>query len=262
MVEYYRQLDSYISSELDRLRATPFAGMNLDQQALRHLPADKSLTGLGLVLVDAERLAANFQAIIELLHHSAPDNPLAISLLQRVAAGDLHHLPWSAGLPQLEQAIGQWTDLDVESVEQLLHWAMSPFWRLAAEHYAAGLKDLVTNEKATCPICGQYPDFAVLDDREHGRRYLHCLCCNWQWPYKRIGCSYCGNEEHNQLGYTIIEDLKGYKIYHCEKCRSYLKTFDQRAATGRLDPNPLLEHVKTLFLDMLAIEKGYLPMHD
>jgi len=264
MVEYYRHVDTFLNAEVSRLRDLPFTKSADALQAIRFLTRDSSLTSLAYVDVDTERLQANFRTIIELLQTSSPENPLVLSLRQPSVADALAAMPWSAPLKQLEGSLQQWAErkgFDGESLLQLLHWAMSPFWRLAAERYAEELRQLVTNEKSTCPVCGNYPDFAILDDNEHGRRYLHCLCCNWQWPFKRMGCGYCGNEEYSQLGYIMLEEFTGYKIYHCEQCKSYLKTFDQRAATARLDRNPMLEHVKLLFLDLLAIEKGYLPMH-
>jgi len=264
MIEYYRNVDTFLNAEVNRLRDLNFTKPADALQAIRFLTRDSSLTSLAYVDVDTERLQANFRTIIELLRASSPENPLVLSLHQPSVIDALAAMPWSAPLKQLENSLQQWAEregVDGESLLQLLHWAMSPFWRLAAERYADELQQLVTNEKSTCPVCGNYPDFAILDDNEHGRRYLHCLCCNWQWPFKRMGCGYCGNEEYSQLGYFVFEEFKGYKIYHCEQCKSYLKTFDQRAATARLDRNPMLEHVKLLFLDLLAIEKGYLPMH-
>lgn len=263
MIEYYRQVDIFLNAEVSRRRDQPFIKPADAEQKIRFLTQNSSLTSLAYVDVDTERLIANFEAIVDLLQTIAPENPLGRALRQ-TAADALAVLPWSAPFSQLENSLQQWAErkgLDGESLLQMLHWAMSPFRRLAAERYADELRQLVTNEKSTCPVCGSYPDFALLDDNEHGRRYLYCLCCNWQWPFKRMGCGFCGNEDPGQLGYVVIEEFKGCKIYHCEQCKSYLKTFDQRAAAARLDPNPMLEHVKSLFMDLLAIEKGYLPMH-
>jgi FdhE protein len=262
MVEYYRQIEAFLGAEVDRLQTLPFVKPAEAERLIPFLTQKESLTSLAYVFVDSERLSANFFALVDLLLTCSPENPLALALQQHAAA--LAAMPWTASVPELEDNLSQWAEregLDSSSLLQLLHWAMSPFWRLAAKRYADELRQLVTNEKSTCPICGHYPDFAILDDNEHGRRYLHCLCCNWQWPFKRMGCGYCGNEDYGQLGYIVSDEFKGYKIYTCEHCKSYLKTVDQRAATARLDHSPMLEHVKSLFLDLLAIEKGYLPMH-
>ncbi len=264
MVEYYRQVDTFIDAEVDQLRDLPFLKPAGTEPAIRFLSGDHSLSSLGLADVDSQHLAVNFRAMLDLLLTSAPDNPLAQALQRPSVAEHLAALPWSAPMATLERALSQWAGqegLDEASLAQVLQWAASPFRRLAAERYADELRQLVTNEKATCPICGGYPDMAILDDNEHGRRYLYCLGCNWQWPFKRMGCGFCGNEDYGRLGYIVIEDLKGYKIYACEQCKSYLKTVDQRAGAPRLDRNPMLEHVKSLFLDLMAVDRGYLPMH-
>lgn len=262
MVEYYRQIDAFVQTEVERLDALPFTKSDDAGKVIPWLSGSDSLASRGYVSVDPARLSANFQAVIELLRTSSPDNPLAAALHLHSPA--LAGLPWSAPIPELENHLVEWAEqqgLDGASLLQVLPWALSPFRRLAAKRYGDELRQLVTNEKFTCPICGGYPDYALLDDQEHGRRYLRCLCCDWQWPFKRMGCGYCGVNDPDRLGYIVAESLPGYKIYCCEGCKSYLKTFDQREAVARLDPNPLVEHVKSLFLDLLAIEKGYLPLH-
>jgi FdhE protein len=264
VVDYYQKLNKFIAVQLDKLRSTSFSKADGVGQRIRHLAQESTLIEMGLVPFDSDQAAENFKTIVGLLLASSPANELAIELHKNIAAGKFDGYSWRGNFSALENKFGQWaeaTGIDADSLLQLIQWAMSPFWRLAAEHYTDDLKELVTNERATCPICGKHADFAVLDDKEHGRRYLVCLCCNWQWPFKRTGCGYCGNNDHNQLGYILLDDVKGYSIYCCEKCKSYLKTFDQRTAGAKLDDTPLLENVKTLFMDLLAIEKGYLPMH-
>ena len=264
MLAYYQSLHEFITDQVAQLRSAPFEKVAGASGRIQTLPHAASLLDMGYVPFDSEGVAKNFTRIVALLLQNSPANELALTLTKALANGDFGKEDWQEDLQGMENRLVTWADaakLDVDSLLQLAHWAMSPFWRLAAEQYAAELKKNITNERANCPICGKHADFAVLDDKEHGRRYLACLSCSWQWPFKRMGCSYCGNNDHSELGYILLDDLKGYMIYHCERCKSYLKTFDQRAAVGRLDENPLLENVKTLFLDMIAIEKGYLPIH-
>jgi formate dehydrogenase accessory protein FdhE len=262
MIEYYRQVDNFVREQVDSMRTLPLSKAAGAEQVIRFLPRKESLDSLGYVPVDAGRLVNNFRKIVDLLAVTSKDNPLALALQRHEAA--LAAMPWTAPVSELENSLSRWAEreeLDVASLQQMLQWALSPFRRLAAAHYADELRQQSTNEKFICPICGSSPDCALLDDKEFGRRYLHCLCCDWQWPYKRMGCGYCGNEDHSQLGYLMVEEHKGYKIYCCEQCKSYLKTFDQREVDGPLDQNLLLKHLQTLFLDLLAIEKGYLPLH-
>jgi FdhE protein len=264
LLAYYRTLSDFLAGRLNLLRILPVAKAEGVSRQIRFLQPESSLAISGLAPFDADLVAENFAAIMELLLAVSPANSLAKAVKEGLDAGDFGKKCWLGDLAEIEREFGRWAEMkqvDGDSLIQLVHWAFSPFWRLAAEQYADDLKELVTNERPTCPICGKHPDFAVLDERERGRRQLVCLTCNLQWPFKRMGCAYCGNTDYHQLGYLVIDEVPGYRIYHCEKCLSYLKTFDQRADAIRLDGDPLLENVKTLFMDMLAIEKGYLPMY-
>lgn len=49
--------------------------------------------------------------------------------------------------------------------------------------------------------------------------------------------------------------MKGYEVYVCEKCRGYMKTFNEKKEKKHDDW--LLEDIKTLPLDMLALQEGW-----
>lgn len=262
IVVYYQELHEFITDQVNQLRLIPHEKAIDAARHIKTMSHNTSLINMGYVLVEAERVATCFKRVVELLAMSSQGNKLAITLQEALAAGEFGPEYWQKDLSSVEKDLEQWAkqeDIDADSLLQLAYWAFSPFWRIAAEQYTDELQSVITNERPHCPICGKNADFAVLNDRENGRRYLACVSCNIQWPYKRMGCIFCGNSNYDQLGYILIEDLQGYQIYHCEMCKSYLKTFDQRAAAARLDNNLMLENVKTLFLDLLAIEKGYLP---
>jgi FdhE protein len=264
MLNYYQKTDALIAARLDDLRSLKIAKNDDVALQIRFLAGNDSLATLGGVHLDASRLTENFREIVELLVATAPENPLGQVLSAHPGAKGFVSEDWQGSLRQIEQRFSNEAEnigVDADSLLQLVTWAISPFFRLAADIYAQELNTMVTNERGLCPICGKHADFAILDDSEHGRRYLSCTTCLVQWQFKRMGCSYCGNTEHNRLGYLLVDEFKGYKIYCCEECRSYLKTFDQRCASSRMDSKPMLDDIKTLGLDMLALKKGYLPMH-
>jgi FdhE protein len=264
LVQYYRRLDDLISLQLDEFRTMPFAKADDAGPRIRQMSPENSLLAMGLVPMNHGKIAEIFNTIVELLLASSPENELALQLHRHIAAGAFGLERWQVSQDNLEEDFSKWGEeagIDVDSLLQLVHLAMSPFLRLAAEQYATELKEMSTNEHSTCPVCGKHPDFAVLDGREHGRRYLVCVSCHLRWHYRRLGCAYCGNNDHDKLGYLLIDGMDGYKIYCCENCKSYLKTFDQRVTEVKFEGNLLLENVKTLSLDLLAIDKGYLPMH-
>lgn len=106
-----------------------------------------------------------------------------------------------------------------------------------------------------CPICGEKPDFAILE-RDVGARHIVCSRCNTQWLYKRLECPFCGTEDITKLSYYPSED-NVYRLYVCEECKHYLKAIDLRE-TGE-EPVIPVERLVTLAMDVAAQEKGYIP---
>jgi len=53
----------------------------------------------------------------------------------------------------------------------------------------------------------------------------------------------------------FIGDERGRFIEVCEQCRRYIKCCDERQLGG--DYSPFVEETATLYMDILAAEKGY-----
>ena len=263
MVAYYKSLNDLINSQTNNLKLVTINKIEGIEKFLKTISKESSLLEDGFVSVDSEQVAKNFKELVVLLKSSSAENELAVILENAIESKKFEAELWNDTIENVEQkivAIAEQLQVDIHSVLQLAYWSMCPYWRLVASDNKEVIGKLETNERATCPVCGKFADFATLDDKKHGRRYLVCLHCDITWPYKRMGCSYCGNDDYDKLGYILVDDLEGYKIYHCEECKSYLKTFDRRADVARLSDNNLIENVETLFLDLLAVEKGYKPM--
>jgi len=135
------------------------------------------------------------------------------------------------------------------------------FWFKAAFHpilvrYSEVLSPLVNQNswrKCICPVCGGKPDFAFLD-KEAGARWLVCSRCDTEWLFFRLKCPFCGNQDQDTLVY-FTDVRKLYRLYTCERCRSYIKAIDLRCAEDEiLFP---LERILTLDLDRQAVETGY-----
>lgn len=122
--------------------------------------------------------------------------------------------------------------------------------------YSEALSPLVNHDlwqKSYCPVCGGTPDFSFLDS-ERGARWLLCSRCDSQWLFKRLQCPYCGNDDHKSLAY-YTNDKNQYRLYTCDKCRTYIKAIDLRKADEEiLLP---LERVLTLDMDRQAREMNY-----
>ncbi|OEF95942.1 formate dehydrogenase accessory protein FdhE [Desulfuribacillus alkaliarsenatis] len=263
MVAYYKNLDEFVSNQTKNLKLVTINKVEGIEEFLKKIGKESSLLEEGYVPMDSEQVAKNFNKLVELLEASTPENQLANSIKKLIDEDVFNQKFWDKPIEEVEESViklAEEKELDVHSLLRLSYWAMSPYWRAVASDNKEKITDLPVNSRPTCPVCGQFADFAVLDEDKHGKRYLICIQCDVKWPYKRMGCSYCGNDDYDKLGYIVLEDVEGYKIYHCEECKTYLKTFDQRADVPRLSNNQLMENVETLFLDLLAAEKGYSPM--
>lgn len=149
-------------------------------------------------------------------------------------------------------APGQRADLGF--AETLAALALAPCLEWAAAGVAPGLAgELEAWGRGRCPVCGGYPDLAVLAG-EPASRTLVCSRCNALWPYPRVGCPFCRDVEHQVYH---VDDEGAYRLYLCPQCRRYLKTVDARRAGGRVDP--WAERLLTIGMDLAALEAGYGP---
>ena len=72
-----------------------------------------------------------------------------------------------------------------------------------------------------CPVCGRQPVMAVLRKEQHGRvRFLVCDGCHTVWPYARVGCVYCGNQDLKKMKILEPEGEEAMRLDVCETARS------------------------------------------
>jgi FdhE protein len=103
-----------------------------------------------------------------------------------------------------------------------------------------------------CPTCGSLPAMAQLVGMDSGRiRLLSCGCCGTRWRYRRIGCTFCENENDHRLPVLSIEGENGLRIDGCDLCGGYLKGYE-----GRGCESFLLEDWASLHLDIIARDRG------
>ncbi len=132
--------------------------------------------------------------------------------------------------------------------------ALVPYLEWAAEGVVAAAE--VGPEawnRGQCPVCGGYPDLAILDGASGGRT-LACSRCSTTWPFQRVGCPFCRDTERQ--AYHAGDD-GAYRLYVCGHCRRYLKTVDAQRRGGPLDPR--VERLITIGMDLAALEAGYGP---
>lgn len=135
--------------------------------------------------------------------------------------------------------------------------SLRPFLRIAAQPYhetIAGDNMENWHIPAICPLCGSKSHFSRLRAID-GRRFMFCDRCFTEWESKYLQCVYCGNDEPGTVKYISVEGDDAYQIYTCDKCKGYIKTFDERQNKRSIDM--YIANIETIYLDMLAQEKGY-----
>ncbi len=143
-------------------------------------------------------------------------------------------------------------EVPVDLLDFIARVTFKPFFKTYGE---AVLEQVQLNDwiKSHCPVCGDQPTMAKLAGKE-GYRKLYCGRGETEWRYRRLGCPYCKDENASKALFITMEDSKQYRIYLCERCKSYLKTIDERAC-GEVDL--FCEDSATVELDQLAQAEGY-----
>jgi FdhE protein len=109
--------------------------------------------------------------------------------------------------------------------------------------------------KGYCFVCGASPMLGEFQENDQVK-HLRCGQCGADWLFRRLQCSYCGNEDHRTLGYLCAESTgERMRAEVCEKCHGYLKVIASFTPTA---PEMLAaEDLATLHLDYIARERGY-----
>lgn len=128
---------------------------------------------------------------------------------------------------------------------------LAPYVQLACERIMPRITQDAWH-RGHCPVCGGAPSFAVMH-AEPGFRTLLCSRCNAEWRFRRMGCPFCLERDHQTYYPT---EKGGYRLYVCEACHRYLKSLDmQESASERCLP---VETLATVSMDVAAQEKGWL----
>ena len=137
-----------------------------------------------------------------------------------------------------------------------LDHALRPFLRILAEPYAADLSSegFSWAFPTICPICGGKSHISRLA-AENGQRFMFCDRCFSEWKVRYLYCVYCGHDQPGDISCLTVEGDAAYRVYVCEKCKGYLKTYDERISGRSTDL--FVANMETIYLDMLAAERGY-----
>jgi FdhE protein len=135
--------------------------------------------------------------------------------------------------------------------DQLLTLAMRPFLGRCAD-VLQPCEHLHIWMHGHCPLCAGEPDFSVITTSAD--RLLICSRCVLRWRFDPLSCPYCGNDDRGRITSFATPD-GWYRVYGCDACRRYLKSFDARRSSRPV--LPVVDGVATLPLDAAAMQRGY-----
>jgi FdhE protein len=107
-----------------------------------------------------------------------------------------------------------------------------------------------------CPLCGSWPILAEQRGLEKSI-FLRCGRCFSEWPSRHQYCIFCGNDDHEKLGYMAAEgERESRRLATCDACHGYLKTL---ATVAPLDPGELLRRdLESVGFDLAAADEGFM----
>jgi Protein involved in formate dehydrogenase formation len=111
--------------------------------------------------------------------------------------------------------------------------------------------------KYACPFCGGAPQLSILEsagDADGGGRQLLCGTCLTVWPFRRVLCAHCGEEDEHRLAYYHSPAFDHLRVDACDTCRHYLKTVDLTRLGIAV---PVVDEVAGASLDLWALEHDY-----
>ncbi|OFX62095.1 MAG: hypothetical protein A2046_16800 [Bacteroidetes bacterium GWA2_30_7] len=88
---------------------------------------------------------------------------------------------------------------------------------------------------------------------------MACICCSTTWQFRRLKCSFCLNENKEDLGYLNIENYNDISAYVCDKCRRYIKTLKIKDEESiYFNQKYIIDYLTTGDIDIAAIQNKYI----
>jgi formate dehydrogenase maturation protein FdhE len=108
-----------------------------------------------------------------------------------------------------------------------------------------------------CPFCGGAPWVSARREgslTEGARRLLCCALCGVEWPFGRILCPACLEEDPVRLPSFGEPTHPAVRIEACETCHRYVKSID---LSEDARPIPEVDDLASLAMDLWAREQGF-----
>jgi len=261
-VEFYKHLENWQNEQEIKLKQT-YAPENINATQLM-AGGHNCLMKKHRFMIDPLQFKNNYLALIELLKiHRQNITEVLDEMANTVDQIDFELLPGK--ILEDNQAylleVAEQLDIPSELFIFTADHSLRPFLRLFAQpFYEAFVHEDFRhwNQATVCPFCGSKSHFSRLR-MDDGRRFMFCDRCFTEWESRNLYCVHCGNDEPNTISYLSIENDQSFQLYTCEKCKGYLKTYDEREAGTTTDL--FIANIETIYLDILAQQKGYVT-HD
>lgn len=258
-VEFFSALESWQNEQQIKLKAA--VKVEKAEEPLRKIAKHRrpliSITGLDVDPVKYQQLLAD---LLDFLIKQRPDIQATLEIVQKEAPGFDYPALIARLLEQdldYFKGMAQSMSISADLLIFVLDHALRPFLRLYGASYQADIFEHTYNSwdlPTICPVCGSKSHFCRLR-AEDGRRFMFCDRCFAEWETPYLTCVHCGADEPGKINYITVENDASNQLYTCANCRGYLKTYDERP-TG-MPTDLFLANIKTIYLDMLAGEKGY-----
>ncbi len=234
-------------------------GISIDPSEVKR--TERTANGFPLISpldlsVDSECLTCFLQGVVSVLKQHGKEGDAALErICQALSAGAIDPNPLLMAILERRRGPLDEAAARFDVPPPLLEYIIEIPLKTALEQYAVGLScdSFPEWQENICPVCGSRPGMAELAGDE-GRRQLSCSACSFSWPFKRLKCPSCGNEDAEKLSYFTAGD-GATRVDTCRACSRYIKTRDLRKGGKEV---PLeVEDLLTIHLDLLASREGF-----
>ena len=258
-LDFYKNLETWQNEQQIKLQKTT-SSKGMDNVLLSISDQKRPIVIIDKYVIDPQQYRTVFKGLLDFMSESRPELITSLDDL-RLKSETLDYAKHIKDLLNnnfksfagLAEEIG----ISHELLVFLFDHSIRPFLRL----YAAPYQEIVAEDTlqhwdfpTLCPVCGSKSHFSRLRPNDN-RRFMFCDRCFTEWETKYLQCVHCGNDTPGTIQYSSIENDDAYQIYTCDKCKGYLKTYDERLGGGSTDL--FIANIETIYLDMLAQEKGY-----
>ena len=220
--------------------------LTFQQQAYETLKAGLGRSASGSLETDLPAVRAQVPRLLQAIIANGPQAlvPEATRLLESTSGAAID-----------DALVGYWhapSDQDFFAKATL-----QPYTGWLAEGGIAPVGRQLPRADNRCPFCGGSPQLSTLvaaGDSDGGGRQLLCATCLTAWPFRRVVCVYCGEEDERKTGYFHTPVFDHLRVDACESCKHYLKTVDLTKLGLAV---PLVDEVAGAPLDLWARERGY-----